>query len=284
MQWWNRLKSILTSKLQIKSSLTKLPPNELSICFVENGGLGDCLILFPLLEQIKQQAPCPLQIDFFSKFGNKFHAFPFLRAIYPSPKDVTCLSNQYDVVFVQLRHAHVLSANEPKVQQLYPKLFEFIATDKKLKNNPSIYNNFRLFNEYALLLNCKRTDQRDIFHIFGKIPAWNWPIHTPEKEVLKKFHLNSKQYITLSRGVDSVYNENHPKLWPLAYYNQLIELLKQKYPQLQLIQVESSTVYGTMQNSTFNLTGKTNFDEIAIILKNALIHIDVEGGLVHLNH
>ena len=39
-----------------------------------------------------------------------------------------------------------------------------------------------------------------------------------------------------------------------------------------------------MKNVHLNLAGKTSLDEIKAILKNSLLHIDGEGGLVHLRH
>lgn len=157
--------------------------------------------------------------------------------------------------------------------------------DKEIHKLGQVCDNLRLYNEYALTLNKKRPDHIDIFDVFGytsKDAKIN--IKTNDNRVLTKFGLFSKKYITVSRGADGAFSDNHPKLWPLEYYNSLVKLIKQKYPIYDIIQIGADDKFGKIIEVDKNLVGKTNFEEIAAILKNSIIHIDVEGGLVHLNH
>lgn len=257
--------------------------HNLRICFVERGGLGDCLLLFPFITNIQKQAPCPVSVDFYSKFGSLFSQLSFLNRTELIPDSLSVLFSHYDVVFLQHRFSKVLSANRPLIEKYFSKLALFMDTENKLKDLSFSCDNIHLYNEWSIIQGCPRYKQMDPYNVFGIDSQWKYPTQNV-KTILNKFNLQEKHYITLSRATDSAYNEQHPKLWPLPYYNDLIKLLKQNFPSLQLVQVGASAKYGTMIGTDHNLVGKTNLDEIATILQQALLHIDGEGGLVHLSH
>ncbi|MBP5429387.1 MAG: hypothetical protein J6Y25_00650 [Elusimicrobiaceae bacterium] len=255
----------------------------LRLCFIERGGLGDCLLLFPFIVKMQQQAPYPLSVDLYSKFGSLFSKVSCLNRSELIPNRFSDLFAHYDVVFFQQRFPKVLSANWPLIEKHFPKLALFMATERKLQEDSLLYDNLHIYNEWTALRGCRRFEQMDPYHVFGIDSQWKYP--TPNADtVLNKFNLKAKHYITLSRATDSAYNDQHPKLWPLTYYNELIKLLKQEFPSLQLVQVGASAKYGVMTGIHQNLVGKTNLEEIATILQQAVLHIDGEGGLVHLNH
>lgn len=104
-----------------------------------------------------------------------------------------------------------------------------------------------------------------------------------EQETLQKFNLKPSLYITVNREVGDSHLCNSTKLWPLAYYRELVEKLKHHYPQYTIVEI--GTGKGErIGNTHVNLTGKTTLEEIKVILKHAALHIDSEGGLVHLRH
>ena len=100
---------------------------------------------------------------------------------------------------------------------------------------------------------------------------------------MKSLNLKGKKFITLHRGSDSNYSKNVVKLWPTEYYNTLIGMLREKYPTAILVQMgisESRCVL--MSGVDINLVGKTTMEEVKILLKHSALHIDCEGGYVHL--
>lgn len=259
--------------------------NGLKLCFSEGGGLGDCLLILPLIEQIQKQSPTNIQIDFYCRFPEFCKKLPFLTNVH-SIKPLNELQDLgYDGVFQIIRNARFIHGNREKIKTLYPLLNSYIESDEKLKSIGQIRDNLRLFNEYTLSLGKKRQDQADLFNIFKYNPN-EFSILPPDNEEnnLKKYGLTQKNYITINRGCDDVFNNNHPKLWPLENYNKLIELIHKQYPNLKIIQVGKNDSFGNMKGTNLNLLGKTNFEEIASVIKNSIIHIDIEGGLVHLNH
>ena len=108
----------------------------------------------------------------------------------------------------------------------------------------------------------------------------NWDVGT--FAILRQHGLDKIRYITIARGVDSKYNNSHPKLWPLAYYNNLISCIRKDYPDLAIVQVGASEQFGIFDDTDINLVGRTTLEETIVVLKYSLCHIDTEGGLVHI--
>lgn len=130
----------------------------------------------------------------------------------------------------------------------------------------------------------KRWAQPDLVNEFNLQEDWilSVPIEQ-EKETLQKFGLTTKKYITINREVGDTQLVDSTKLWPLEYYRKLIADLKETAPQYQIIEVGCGKGE-RLGNADKNLAGKTSLEEIKVILKHALLHIDSEGGLVHLRH
>ena len=102
------------------------------------------------------------------------------------------------------------------------------------------------------------------------------------KEVLRRFHLKEK-FITFNRGSYTIANQSEgTRVWPLDYYNQLVSLLKKKYPNVKLVQLGENAECLPIEGIDINLCGKTTLPELKVLLSKAFLHIDGEGGMVHL--
>ncbi|WP_432634934.1 glycosyltransferase family 9 protein [Candidatus Avelusimicrobium sp.] len=130
----------------------------------------------------------------------------------------------------------------------------------------------------------KRWAQPDLVNEFNLQEDWllDVPIDR-EKETLQKFGLTTKPYITINREVGDTQLVDSTKLWPVEYYRKLVDELKKVAPQYQIVEVGRGKGE-RLGNTHKNLAGKTSIEEIKVILKNAVLHIDSEGGLVHLRH
>ena len=145
-----------------------------------------------------------------------------------------------------------------------------------------------LSNDYSAILGNKRINQADIGGLLNMPFEYQAILPTTQNftSVLQKFQLHSP-FITIQRGqgmCDTKSTNN--KLWPVTYYNQLIGLLRRQYPQCQFIQLGTNRegYNEDFADIDVNLRGKTNLEELKVILKHAALHIDCEGGLVHLRH
>lgn len=101
-------------------------------------------------------------------------------------------------------------------------------------------------------------------------------------DVMRKFNIKG-EFITLNRGSYTIANQAEgTRVWPLEYYSQLVQLLKQRYPQIQLVQLGESEECSPIVGIDLNLCGQTSLAELKALLSAATLHIDGEGGMPHL--
>ncbi|MDR1417999.1 MAG: glycosyltransferase family 9 protein [Endomicrobium sp.] len=73
------------------------------------------------------------------------------------------------------------------------------------------------------------------------------------------------------------------KDWGVSNYQKLVFLLKEKYPDLNIVVLGSKNDYGKMQsNDIIDLCGKTNIEELASILIKARVAVGADTGPMHL--
>ncbi len=194
---------------------------------------------------------------------------------------------KYDLKIIIARCPQIAYADLDKIKKFSPALCETITRYIVVEKKYGMY--FRIsYKRDAITYNVpssniKRWHQPDILDLFNMTEEFILPIKMPdEATTLKKFKLEKKKYITLNREVGAERNIS-PKLWPVKNYEKLIEKLKVSFPQYKIVEVGTGKG-APMKNVHLNLAGKTSLEEIKVILKNSLLHIDGEGGLVHLRH
>lgn len=105
-----------------------------------------------------------------------------------------------------------------------------------------------------------------------------------EADVKPKFGL-PQIYITIADGYEySFHTSRAAKVYSTKsypYYEKLIALIKQRFPNIFIIQV-GKDVGKPMIGADLVLLNKTSLRELAAVLKNSRLHIDNEGGIVHL--
>jgi hypothetical protein len=99
--------------------------------------------------------------------------------------------------------------------------------------------------------------------------------------VARKFGLPVR-YITINNGFDAgfvITGRVATKCYP--YTDELLLLLKERYPDVAVVQIGGSTST-PIALADFNLVERTTLKEVAGVLSGAMLHIDNEGGLVHI--
>lgn len=76
----------------------------------------------------------------------------------------------------------------------------------------------------------------------------------------------------------------NPKLWDVKKYNQLVALMKKKFPCITIVSIGQNYNFGKIEGVDIDLVGRTTLNDVKVVLKHSILHIGVEGGLVHLNH
>ena len=123
----------------------------------------------------------------------------------------------------------------------------------------------------------------DYLHFMAGIPYGGdrLPVDS-DPDAVARFGLRPGDYITVHNGFDPgfvVTAERATKCYP--YFGQVITLLKARLPGLRFVQLGASTS-DRIAEVDIDLLGKTSLKEAAGVLAAARLHIDNEGGLVHL--
>ena len=106
-----------------------------------------------------------------------------------------------------------------------------------------------------------------------------------EEEYIHSLGLTGKTYITLNTGLNNEYrNKSNTREWPFEKWKILAETIKSKYPEIIIVQVGLKLDEKDDIPADVHLNGKTNLEQISVVLKHALVHVDYDGGLVHVNH
>lgn len=100
--------------------------------------------------------------------------------------------------------------------------------------------------------------------------------------VLRKFGINTPNYITIQTGSGRCWEniKNETRQWPEEYYRRFVKLLKEKYPEVQIIQIGSKK-QSPISGVDIDLRDQTDMEEAFSLLKHARLHISQEGGRVH---
>ncbi|MBO5039350.1 MAG: hypothetical protein J6C85_07870 [Alphaproteobacteria bacterium] len=259
------------------------------ILFKLGGGLGDILIALNYIEQFRD---CFDKIDVSISVDEIFRKeVSELLAGHYKILGVSAEGSEagYDVVISLVRAPKVEFIDKAKCA-LAPELEAFLEKIILFnKAHPLMFSagtegDF-LLERYSLLQNRRRIGEADIEGLLSIKDRFKIHLHCDKLAVLKKFQL-TKKFITLHRGVgiaDGKERNKSTRLWNLAQYEKLVTFLKKEYPEVLLVQVgdlSSEIIKGV----DVCLAGKTDFNELLVLLDEAQLHIDGECGMVHLRH
>lgn len=267
----------------------KQKSNNIRLGFYLWGGIGDALInLNYICHFVRYIGSEKIQLDlYFEKpsFLNFVSELNFINKCYVGD-DFNL--NDYDIFISLLCFPRILKYDKNLVELKSEKLYDLMNIYEKFNND-----NFKIISaephsipmeeKLASIQGKMRINQADIGQVLGISEDFILPLTLKNiDETLAKFGLSGNNFITLNRSAGSV-SKNNTKLWPIENYNQLIKLLKEKYPDVKFVQIgdNNQTAY-LMDDIDVNLVGKTDLEELKIILSRAKLHIDSEGGLVHI--
>lgn len=279
---------------------TKMQNNyELRIAFRTNGGFGNVLIHANFIKYFKEYLEnSNIKITVFGHPIKEmtdaiFDGLDFIDRYY----NYTDLNNNdfpyYDAVIDIHSFPEIIHVNWQRIHSIDLKLYKLLQIWNEFRQNDTFCRFFTLrpnLNSQIYLygiLNHKTC--LTIGDINNELCVTNdytisLKISKNEEERLSEFNLQKDKYITLQRGVNIFSGTNEaPKMWSLENFNKLVSLLKEKYKGIKIIQLgESLDRCKPIDNVDLCLVGKTDWNDIKILLKNALYHIDGECGMVHL--
>ena len=258
------------------------------IAFLVHGGLGDHLIaanyIYIFLKKIN------IKSNEIHIYSDRTYAKFIFNALTKNIFNGTSPHERFSLLISLTRFPNILSLNiEKSYHKGNSKLLNWIQNQIIFKDMyPKYFFSSECDGESALFCvnkGKKRINQPDITNEFNLTDEYLYQGIPTNKNILAKYNLEKNKYITIHRGVDSIMTKDSNKLWPQSHYNELIPKLKNIFPDHKIIQLGLSHARcEPMMNIDINLVEKTNLADIAALLKNSFLHIDCEGGLVHLRH
>ena len=248
-----------------------------------SGGVGDLLINANYVNAFTKKFSSNTQIDILSQ-KNFYDTNKAIFSNLPINSIVIETKKNYDL--------HIRLVRFPIVKQFFP---ERVSPD--LANYVEHLNQFRTQNPlacendffgrcYAQETGHNRENQADVYDLLNE-KEYKWRLSCPENssKILSKFGLGAKKYITLHTGAGFCFLgvKNEVRQWPIENYNQLVRMLKDRYPEYQIVQL-GETHQPKIDGTDVELRGKTVFNELTAVVKNAKLHISQEGGIGILRH
>lgn len=273
-----------------------LDRNYLNVAFKLTGGLGDLLISANYLEVLHGKL---------NSNQVRFHIYAhrdikIARAVFKGLAYVASLHTideirddckDFDLFAEIQRYPFIRFQDRRRIYRYAPFLIEMIFLWERFRvENSRFWLRSPWFdgqNQIEVVNGRKRIQQPDVYGRLGIGEDYqaNILIEQNEDVKLSQLNLEKEKYITVHRGVDAKIDKDSNKLWPLQYYNLLIEYIKKNFPEYKIVQLGvNEKRCPEFKNVDLYLAGKTTLDDIKVILKHSKVHIDGEGGFVHLRN
>jgi len=261
----------------------------LKIMLQLHGVIGDFVMALKVYEEIIKLAPeCVIDI-----FGdNKW----FVKHIYfDLPNLGNCLKkypegvewDEYDVILSVEFVPFLKKINFQRTQKFAPKLHERLLLHYNYEEENTVdlhiyqYRN-RILLDRAKFLGLNRYTLFGYSGLFDiKNKKVNLPVASWAEEGYRELNI-TKPYITFNYGAANTMHDDRPqtKQWLPEYHKRLNLMLKQAYPDIEVIQLGALDATKIGGADRYILGG--NLEVVKYVLKNALCHFDCEGGLVHI--
>lgn len=263
-------------------------PNALHLAFAISGGLGDTLVIARFLRDLSAHIG-GMQFDVFaanpsqaawalkdvSGFRAVYHDISFNHAL--AEYDVAMRVNQSVVVYQDfirwgsVRRNHNLTQVIDNLVRFRPKIDVFVDHHPWLDH---------FLARTAVFEGATR---RDFLHVIAGLRYGGE--HLPmaiDTSIVARLGLDVRQYITVHNGFDPGYIISAPratKCYP--HFGAVVTELKAALPNITFIQI-GTTTSKRIPECDLILLNKTSLDAVAGLIGKASLHLDNEGGLVHL--
>lgn len=262
-----------------------VPPITPILALVVRGGLGDHIQTARFIRDLAQHSegfsfdvytlrPAIAAWVFASVTG--FHA-----AYDPVLLNESCYDCTLDILhFVTVRRDSLLLHRMESRPNLLAAVRNIMAAFHSIGlcavHSPQLDN---LLAQKAVFSNC--TSANFLHHLAGVPyggPRLSIAMSEPQ---LSGPSFGRSQYITVHNGFDKqfVMTGSATKVYP--YFSGVVQIIKQQSPDILIVQIGDAAASTPVAGVDVDLLGKTTLSEAADVISGALLHLDSEGGLVH---
>lgn len=283
--WWHWRRKFL-------SYFHVAPPKDgrLHVYFNMRGGIGDCAANRIAIMELRKRLPQAVFYFFCDTPGAASVLFPqddkhvFLTGKLP-------LWYRYDMAFEVCLSFKTVHLNWKRINALAPEMIPLLQEQLKRQKQLGflVQDNYLMDEVLGRFLAARGESQ-----LAGQsyLSALDFDVNTtgrlPEEllnpDVLKKYALSGKKYITIHSGVNVLIPTQGRvplKCWPEEKWREFVHLFKQVYPDILVVQL------GGPNSPHFDfvdvcLVGRTPLTDLPALLNNALLHVDGENGFAQL--
>ncbi len=264
----------------------------LTLSFLTDGGAGNLFVqinfIYCVYRYLEEDAPEITVIGHKSEELNSLlmGEADFIAQYYPPAK----IGRGYESdAFIHIEFFPDVLSEKAELKQKSERAFGLISTWKNfmgdMQRRYGIMHPVVNYIAYAYAINNGRMvlDIADVRGHIGVPKDYSWRLSiTDVGDYLASLSIAEDEYITVQRGATpGSFQKESTKLWPVRYYEKLIELLKRIFPEKKIVQVGERSNSEPLRGIDIDLLGKTTWRELGLLLKNAWLHIDCECGMVH---
>jgi hypothetical protein len=262
----------------------------LAIAITVSGGLGDLIVIARYMRDLAAEVE-PFSFDVFAPSPSLaqwvFCTVPgFERAQHDSLDEF--VGRSYDmrlrlnqtvvIVYNSLRWARLRDA--PRMMAAVNRMSQ---SRRRCGLEPYIQHHPRLDNGLARKAVYSNRSRNDFLHSLSGLQYGgdHLPIAAADK-VLLGHGLAGRPFVTVHNGFDTnffIAGQRATKCYP--HFADVVAGLKAARPDFFIVQI-GTTTSDPIAGVDLNLIGRTNLQEVAGLLRATSLHLDNEGGLVHL--
>ena len=275
--------------------------SSLRLAVILYGGMGDYLIAKNWLYLLNAKYSIAREeICLFCKendigtISNIFSDCDWISCKKPiSLEKSSLVHNEYDLIFRFSIFPYLQQMNDEKIYRKNRDLYEYADGVRKfgLENyNPSFFASPAFYRTVDKIFSMyPERKYHTQFDVLGNLKASNdylCEIPVADGEAyLDSLGLKKKAFITIDTGLNQEYvSKPNTRAWKHENWDKLGKLIKKSYPGIKVVQMGLAVDGYEEIYADINLNGKTDLEQAKILLKESLLHIDYEGGLIHLRH
>ena len=262
----------------------------LAIAITVSGGLGDLIVIARCVRDLAAEVE-PFSLDVFAPSPGLakwvFAAVPGFEHAYPDTLD-NFWGRAYDLKFrmnqtVVVVHEDILWSRVRQAPQMLAAIGEMIRYRRRSGLEPYIVNHPRLDNGLARKAVYSNKSRNDYLHSMIGIDYAGDQLEIESNDAaLERFGLQGRSFVTVHNGFDTnffISGQRATKCYP--HFAEVAARLKAARPDLTVVQI-GTTTSDPIPGVDLNLIGRTSLREAAGLLRATALHLDNEGGLVHL--
>lgn len=259
----------------------------ISVAVRVTGGFGDYIISAKVVEELLELANCKIEI-----FAEKQEFAKAVYCEYPNivfnfNEEFIAQASRYDLAIDVGHFVECFNYRKDKVKAISEELAARV--DFLVDHYDEIYIDIeqQCYRERIRFERCRQegldrwTELRmgKTFDIADK--KVRIPMFKEYEDCLEQLDLINKRFITINYGADAMrIGLKQLKLWPKDNLESFIKLFHEKYPDISIVQLGAKNAEKVAGVDMYILG--ENIENTKWILKHSLLHVDCEGGLVHL--